>query len=274
MKLENQVAVLTGAASGIGRALAILLAERGCHLALVDRDDKGLRATLALLPQSGKTFTTHAVDLIDRHAIRDLPGEILKDHKTVHLLINNAGVASGGTFEQVTEEDFDWVMRINFRAVVDSTRAFLPILQSNRLACKIVNVSSLYGLISPPGHTAYSASKFAVRGFSNSLRHELAETSISVAVVHPGGVATSIALNAKAPDGFDPAEADRIRKLENSLLTMRPHKAAKIIVRGLESDKARIIVGSDALALSLIERLMPVCYWGLVGKLMAMRQRL
>ncbi len=273
MKLDNQVAVLTGAASGIGRALATLLAERGCHLALVDRDDAGLRETLALLPQRGKTFSTHVVDLADRQAIRALPGEVLKTHKTVHLLINNAGVALGGTFEQVTEEDFDWIMDINFRAVVDSTRAFLPILRGNGAPGRIVNLSSLFGLVSPPGQAAYSASKFAVRGFSNSLRHELASTAIGVTVVHPGGIATSIADNARAPKGADALEVARHKKEMNKVLKMPATKAAQIIVQGIEGDKARVIVGTDALILSILERLMPVSHWGVVERLMKRSQR-
>jgi short-subunit dehydrogenase len=273
MNIENQVAVLTGAASGIGRALAIALAERGCHLALVDRDEAGLRETLAQLPQRGRTFSIHVVDLVDRQAIRDLPGEVLKAHATVHLLINNAGVAAGGTFEQVTEEVFDWVMNINFRAVVDSTRAFLPILRGNGAPCRIVNISSLFGLVSPPGQAAYSASKFAVRGFSNSLRHELANTQIGVTVVHPGGIATSIATNARAPEGIDPAEVARQKKAANKILRMPPEKAAQIIVRGIEGDKGRVIVGNDALLLALIERLLPVSYWSVIERLMPARPR-
>lgn len=273
MKIDNQVAVVTGAASGIGRALATLLAKRGCHLALVDRDEGGLLETLAVLPPSGKTFSIHVVDLEDRQAIRDLPGEVLKAHKTVHLLINNAGVAMGGSFEQVTEADFDWVMNINFRAVVDSTRAFLPVLRGNTTPCRIVNVSSLYGLVSPPGQSAYSASKFAVRGFSNSLRHELLRTHIGVTVVHPGGIATSIAKNAKSAQGLDPAEVARHKKEINKLLKMPAQKAAQIIVRGIEGNKGRVIVGNDALFLSIIERLMPVNYWPLVERLVRGRQR-
>lgn len=268
MKLDNQVAVLTGAASGIGRALAALLAERGCDLALVDRDEAGLRETLALLPQGRRTYSTHVVDLVDRQAIGDLPREVLNTHKTVHLLINNAGVALGGTFEQVSEDDFDWVMDINFRAVVDSTRAFLPVLRGNQSPGRIVNLSSLFGLVSPPGQAAYSASKFAVRGFSNSLRHELANSPIGVTVVHPGGIATSIATNAKVPQGADPAEVERHKKQMNKVLKMSAHKAAQIIVRGIEGDKGRVIVGNDALILSILERLMPVGYWRVVERLM------
>ncbi|MDH1012779.1 SDR family NAD(P)-dependent oxidoreductase [Pseudomonas nicosulfuronedens] len=273
MNLDNQVAVLTGAASGIGRALAEQLAGKGCHLALVDRDEAGLRETLARLPRTGRHVSLHVLDLAQRDAVRTLPEQVLQEHPTVHLVINNAGVAVGGSFDRVSEEDFDWLMAINFQAVVDITRGFLPVLQRNGARGKFVNVSSLYGLVSPPGQAAYSASKFAVRGFSNSLRHELRGSSVDMMVVHPGGIATSIATNAKAPKDIDPAEVERQRKEMNRLLRMPPSKAAGIILNGIEKDRARVIVGIDALILSIIERLVPVNYWGIVERLMNQRGR-
>lgn len=273
MNLDNQVAVLTGAASGIGRALAEQLAGKGCHLALVDRDEAGLRETLARLPRTGRHVSLHVLDLAQRDAVRTLPEQVLQEHPTVHLVINNAGVAVGGSFDRVSEEDFDWLMAINFQAVVDITRGFLPVLQRNGARGKFVNVSSLYGLVSPPGQAAYSASKFAVRGFSNSLRHELRGSSVDMMVVHPGGIATSIATNAKAPKDIDPAEVERQRKEMNRLLRMPPSKAAGIILNGIEKDRARVIVGMDALILSIIERLVPVNYWGIVERLMNQRGR-
>ncbi|WP_440465865.1 SDR family NAD(P)-dependent oxidoreductase [Pseudomonas sp. YH-1] len=273
MNLDNQVAVLTGAASGIGRALAQQLAGKGCHLALVDRDEAGLRETLARLPRTDRHISLHVLDLAQRDAVRTLPEQVLQEHPTVHLVINNAGVAVGGSFDRVSEEDFDWLMAINFQAVVDITRGFLPVLQRNGARGKFVNVSSLYGLVSPPGQAAYSASKFAVRGFSNSLRHELRGSSVDMMVVHPGGIATSIATNAKAPKDIDPAEVERQRKEMNRLLRMPPSKAAGIILNGIEKDRARVIVGMDALILSIIERLVPVNYWGIVERLMNQRGR-
>jgi short-subunit dehydrogenase len=273
MKLDNQVAVLTGAASGIGRALAEHLAGKGCHLALVDRDEAGLRETLARLPRTGRHVSLHVLDLAQRDAVRQLPEQVLQEHPTVHLVINNAGVAVGGSFDRVSEEDFDWLMAINFQAVVDITRGFLPVLQRNGAPGKIVNVSSLYGLVSPPGQAAYSASKFAVRGFSNSLRHELRGSNVDMMVVHPGGIATSIATNAKAPKDIDPVEVERQRKEMNRLLRMPPSKAAGIILKGIENDRARVIVGMDALILSIIERLVPVNYWGIIERLMNQRSR-
>jgi short-subunit dehydrogenase len=179
--------------------------------------------------------------------------------------MNNAGVALGGSFEQVSEPDFDWLMEINFHGVVRMTRAFLPLLHGSDDA-RIVNVSSIYGIITPPGQAAYSASKFAVRGFSNVLRHELEGSTVGVSVVHPGGVATSIAKNARIPAGAPLDEVERGRKTMEKLLRMAPEQAGEIIVRGIEKRQARILVGSDAKAAAFLERLAPVGYWNLLKK--------
>jgi short-subunit dehydrogenase len=266
MKLQDTVVVLTGAGSGIGRALAVALANRGCHLALADINVESLKATADLLRNAGGRVTLHALDVADRQAVAALPSEVIQAHGKVNVIINNAGVAIGGTFEQVSEADFDWLMRINFDSVVCMTRAFLPLLHQVPEA-RIVNISSLFGLIAPPGQAAYCASKFAVRGFSNALRHELEGTHIGVTVVHPGGVNTSIAQNAKAPAGADPEEEERNRREIQKLLRLPPERAAEIIIAGIERNRGRVLVGSDAKLLSLIERLMPANYWKLLGRL-------
>ncbi|TXM88765.1 SDR family NAD(P)-dependent oxidoreductase, partial [Methylobacterium sp. WL116] len=196
--LENRTALITGAASGIGRALAVGLAARGCNLALADRNVAGLEETERLIATNRVRISRHPLDVADRDAIAALPAAVEAAHGGLDVLINNAGVALGGTFEDVTEADFEWLFEINFWGVVRMTRAFLPLLRAQPEA-RIVNLSSLYGLIAPPGQTAYSASKFAVRGFSQALRHELAGTAIGVTVVHPGGVATSVADSARLP---------------------------------------------------------------------------
>ncbi len=273
MNLNDRVVLLTGAASGIGRALASALANAGCRLALVDRDETGLRETVQRLPTRPRHSSVHVCDLADRASLPRLKEAVLREHGTIHVLINNAGVGVAGSFEQVGEQEFDWVMRINFHAVVDLTRLVLPVLRANTSRGLIVNVSSLYGLVSPPGQTVYSASKFAVRGFSNALRHELRGTSVGVLVVHPGGVATSIADHAKAPRGMDPEEFERIRQAKNRLLRMPPAEAARIIVRAIERDRARVLVGIDALVVSLLERLMPVRHWPLLEWLVRRRAR-
>lgn len=267
MILRDAVVVLTGAGSGIGRALALALAARGCHLALADINAAGLNETVRMVEAGPGRVSMHLLDVADRAAVASLPGEVMRFHGQVNLLINNAGVALGGTFEQVSEADFDWLMRVNFDSVVCMTRAFLPLLHQVSEA-RIVNISSLFGLIAPPGQAAYCASKFAVRGFSNALRHELQDTHIGVTVVHPGGVNTSIAKSAKGPAGADPEEEERNRKAIQKMLRLPPERAAEIIIDGIERNRGRVLVGSDAKLLSVIERLMPVNYWKLLGRLL------
>jgi NAD(P)-dependent dehydrogenase (short-subunit alcohol dehydrogenase family) len=267
MNLRNRTAVVTGAASGIGRAIAISLARRGCHLALADIRDQELAQTAERAAASGIRISRHRLDVTDREAMASFPAVVMAEHGSVDILVNNAGVALGGTFEQVTEADFEWLFEINFWGVVRMTRAFLPHLRASDDA-RLVNLSSLYGLISPPGQTAYSASKFAVRGFTQSLRHELEGSSVGVTVVHPGGVATAIARNARIPKGLMSEEEEaRRRSATEKLLRMPPEMAGEIIVKGIERRKTRILVGTDAKILSLIERLAPVSYWKILKQL-------
>lgn len=265
MNVSNRVAVITGAGSGIGRATALALARRRCHLALVDIDADGLKETAWMVGEQGVRVTTHVLDVADREAVRALPEEVHAAHARIDILMNNAGVALGGTFEQVSEADFDWLMEINFHGVVRMTRAFLPWLRRSDDA-RVVNVSSIYGIVSPPGQAAYSASKFAVRGFSNALRHELEGSTVGVSVVHPGGVATAIARNARVPLDAPQDEIERGRKIAQKLLRLAPETAGEIIARGIERRDARILVGSDAKAVSLLERISPVHYWRLLKK--------
>jgi NAD(P)-dependent dehydrogenase (short-subunit alcohol dehydrogenase family) len=269
LKLKGRTAVVTGAAGGIGRAIAVSLARRGCNLALADIDHTALAHTAAEIrskqAQDKIHISGHHLDVSDRAAVSAFPAQVTAEHGGVDVLVNNAGVALGGTFLEVAEGDFDWLFGINFWGVVQMTRAFLPLLQNSEEA-RLVNISSLFGLIAPPGQTAYCASKFAVRGFSESLRHELAETRIGVTVVHPGGVATSIAKNARVASSLSEEEVAERRKFADSVLTMPPEVAGEIIVRGVENRKPRILVGRDAKFASLVERLMPVTYWNWLGK--------
>jgi short-subunit dehydrogenase len=267
VKLTGRVAVVTGAGSGIGRGIAVALARRGCHLGLVDIDAAGIAATAAEAEALGVRTSRHVVDVADRAATLVLPDAVRAVHGRVDVLVNNAGVALGGTFEQVSEADFDWLMAINFGAVVRLTRAFLPLLHTSDDA-RIVNVSSVYGLISPPGQSAYSASKFAVRGFSNALRHELEGTRVGVTVVHPGGVATAIARSARAPAGAPAEEIAARRAASEKMLRMAPARAGEIIVGAIERRRDRILVGGDAVFVALIERLLPVRYWRVLGRLL------
>ena len=260
--IRGRTAVVTGAASGIGRGIAKALACRGCNLALADLNETGLGETAAMLSPHGVTVSCHRLDVADRAAIAAFPDAVEKSHGAADILVNNAGVAVGGTFEEIAEEDFEWLFEINFWGVVRMTRAFLPLLRCSDDA-HIVNISSLFGLIAPPGQSAYCASKFAVRGFSESLRRELeAEgTKIAVTTVHPGGVATSIADSARVPRGRNAEDLARERDAFRKFLTMPPERAGEIIVAGMERHKPRVIVGRDAKTASLIERIAPVSYW-------------
>ena len=260
MQLAGRTAVVTGAASGIGRAIAVSLARRACNLALADVDEAGMVGTAELIQGTGIHVSRHHLDVADRIAVAQFPDVVAAEHGGVDVLVNNAGVAVGGTFEQVTDEDFEWLFEINFWGVVRMTRAFLPLLRASEDA-RVVNISSVYGLIAPPEQAAYSASKFAVRGFSEALRHELEGSNIGVSVVHPGGVATSIAEKARVPAGTSDAEIARRHAKYRKLLRLPPAVAGETIVRGIERREPRILIGSDAKAISLIARLWPVRYW-------------
>jgi NAD(P)-dependent dehydrogenase (short-subunit alcohol dehydrogenase family) len=266
MELENKTAVVTGAASGIGRGIALSLARRGCHLALADLNEAGLAETAKLIASNRIRVSRHRLDVADRSAVAAFPGIVAAEHSGADILVNNAGVAIGGTFEEVSEEDFEWLFEINFWGVVRMTRAFLPLLKSSGDA-RIVNISSIFGIISPPGNAAYSASKFAVRGFSNALRHELDATNIGVTVVHPGGVATSIVENARAAKNTTPQAAAERRALAKKHLTLPPETAGEIIVGAIEHRQPRVLVGSDAKRISIIERIAPISYWKIMQRL-------
>jgi short-subunit dehydrogenase len=264
LRLKDRTALVTGAGGGIGRAIASALARRGCHLALADVDEAALARTAGEIAPHGVRVSRHIVDVGDRMAVAALPEHVVAKHVGVDVLVNNAGVALFGTFEQIVPADFEWLFAINFWGVVNMTRAFLPLLHKSDEA-RIVNMSSVFGLIAPPGQTAYSASKFAVRGFSEALRHELARTRVGVSVVHPGGVATAIARKARRPPGISLLESAKRLKAFEAFLITAPEVAGETIVRGVENRKARILVGADAKRLALIERLMPVSYWNVIG---------
>jgi short-subunit dehydrogenase len=272
LALRGGVAVITGAASGIGAALAVDLARRGMHLALVDLNAAGLEATAARARAAGVTASTHPMDVADHAAVAALPAAVLAAHGRATVLVNNAGVALGGLFEQVDADDFDWLMAINFGATVRLTRAFLPVL-AREAAAQVVNVSSIFGVIAPPAQTAYSASKFAVRGFSESLRHELEMhgSPVGVTLVHPGGVRTAISENARLAKGLNPEDVQRERANWRSLLALAPETAADVIAAAIERRDARVLVGKDAKAAALVQRLFPVTYWKHVARDIARR---
>lgn len=273
-RFRGSVGLVTGAASGIGAALAADLAHRGCALVLIDHDAAGLEAVATVARATGVQVETRILDLADAEAIRALPAAVEARFGRLDLLVNNAGVALGGRFADTHLDDFEWLMDINLRAVVRMCHAFLPMLLA-RPNAQIVNLSSLFGLIAPPGQVAYATSKFAVRGFSESLRHEYAGTGLGVSVVHPGGVATAIARNARGPrPPADPEAAAAMRRTEETgraefqrLLTLPPKAAAEAIVRGIERRAPRILIGRDARNVALIQRLMPAGYWAAIVRL-------
>ena len=254
-------AVVTGAGSGIGLATAHVLAARGMDLALVDVSPERLEAARVALTTNERRVTVHAMDVADRASVRALPGRVADDHPVVSVLMNNAGVALGGDFEEVSEDDFDWLFEINFHAVVRLTRGFLPLLRAAPRA-RIVNVSSLFGLIAPAGQVPYAASKFAVRGFSEALRHELEAqgASVGVTTVHPGGVATNISRDARIGADWSEAELARRAATAERLLSLPPEEAARRIVDAMARGRGRVLVGRDAKMAAIVQRLLPASY--------------
>jgi short-subunit dehydrogenase len=260
-------AVVTGAASGIGAALAVQLAARGSNLVLVDRDKERLDGVAADVRRAYPQLAvdTYVVDLSDDAATAEAAEALAAAHPGTTLLVNNAGVALGGRFDQVTLEEFDWVMAVNFRSVVRLSHAFLPALKAHPGA-HLVNVSSVFGIFAPAGQAAYSASKFAVRGFSEAVRHELAENGVGVTVVHPGGIKTRIAESARTGSGVSVEEYEQGRKQFTKLLTMPPEKAAAMIVEAIEKRRPRLLIGWSAKVPDVLVRLMPGTYWKLIAR--------
>jgi short-subunit dehydrogenase len=261
--VKGGVAVVTGAASGIGAELARQLAAKGCDLALADRNAGQLATVAAEARAKGVKVTEHVLDVSDKKALAALPDAILAEHGRVTLLINNAGVALMGRFDQIPLADFEWLMDINFWAPVRLTHAFLPTLLKQPKA-HIVNISSVFGLLAPPGQAPYVASKFGVRGFSESLRHELDGTRVKLTVVHPGGIKTAIAANARIPNTIDPALAEEATKKFASMFLTSARTAAATILRGVERQAPRVLIGPDARVIDTVQRLSPARYWSLM----------
>ncbi|WP_342738177.1 SDR family NAD(P)-dependent oxidoreductase [Bradyrhizobium sp. B117] len=255
-------AAITGAASGIGRALAIELAGRGCDLALADRDEAGLK-TLASEIGGQRKVSVHRVDVGEASDIAQFATDAIAAHPALGIVVNNAGVALLGTFEEINQAQMEWLFDINFWGVVHGTRAFLPHLKTKPEA-HIVNLSSIFGIIAPPGQSAYAAAKFAVRGFSESVRHELAVAGspIKLSVVHPGGVATAIARSSRTGVGVTDNErrSQMIERFETAAKTT-PKDAALRIIKGIERNEPRILIGNDARFMDLLQRFRPGTYW-------------
>src|SRR5437899_8087511 len=267
--ISGSAAAVTGAASRIGRALALELAARGCGLALADRDKAGLQQVAAEIGKGGtRKVSTHRVDAGEPSHIQDFAKAAIVAHPGLNIVINNAGVALLGAFNEVDQAQMEWLININFWGVVHGTRAFLPHL-SLKPEAHIVNLSSIFGIIAPPGQTAYAAAKFAVRGFSESLRHELqaAASPVRLSVVHPGGVATNIVRNSRTGVGVTDNErrAGAIERFD-SVARTTPAAAALRIIKGIEKNQPRILIGNAARFRDLLQRFLPGSYWAVLAR--------
>jgi short-subunit dehydrogenase len=264
----GKVAAITGAASGIGRELALELARRGCHLALCcDRNVDGLQQTADSTRAMGVEVTSQKLDVADRDAVYAWADQVAKDHGKVNLIFNNAGVELASSIDGINYEDFEWLMNINFWGVVYGTKAFLPHLKAAGEG-HVVNVSSVFGLYSVPGQAAYNSAKFALSGFTGCLREELdiMKCGVSATSVHPGGIKTGIARSGRADSniralGFD--ERDYYDKMEQAFIT-KADKAARSIIRAIEKNKRRALIGPDAYIYDGLVRLLPSAYQPLI----------
>ena len=271
---KDKVAVITGAGSGMGRYLAILLAKDGADVCVCDVNEETLNETVAMLRKYNVSVSSHLLDVSDKESIEALPQKVIDQHGKVDLVFNNAGVTAGSHFKDMDEDNWDWVMGINFDGVINSTRAFIPHL-INHSEAAIVNTSSIFGMVAVPGQTAYHATKFAVRGFTESLALEMKETNpnLQIHCVHPGHIGTNIAATARMSDkDFKDNEARSSIFTKNAPKTqqemgelfkeggMHPSKAAKIILNGVKKNKSRIFIGLDAKLLDLSQRLFPKNY--------------
>lgn len=264
--LSDKVVVITGAGSGIGRALALNLARKGSLLALSDVDEAGLAETVDLVKGAGaREVRSDRLDVADRDAFEAYAEAVVGQFGRVNVVINNAGVALAGDLVDLEYSDIDWIMGINLGGVLTGTKAFLPHLIASGEG-HVVNISSLFGLVSMPGQSIYNATKYAVRGLSEALREEMliAGHPVGVTVVHPGGIKTAIARNSRVSAKEDKSKTAEL--FDKKLARMTPDRAAEIIVAGIEKDQARVLVGIDAHALHWFAKLTGSRYQDVVAK--------
>jgi len=265
--LSEGVAVLTGAGSGMGRCLSQQLAAAGSALALADIQETSLQQTVQSLGSQTKPVTTHVLDVADEGAVRAFAEDVEKRHGRATLIINCAGVSVHGNFDEVSMDDFRWLMNINFWGTVYVDRFFLPLLKREKRA-QIVNISSIFGLVSLAGQIPYAASKFAVRGFTEGLRQELERSTVFVSCVHPGGIRTPIAKSSRLGAGTPASTREvNIARFER-LARTAPEVAAARILRGVERREPRILIGPDAYQIDVLQRLRPASYWKSLAKKM------
>jgi NAD(P)-dependent dehydrogenase (short-subunit alcohol dehydrogenase family) len=265
--LNDKVVVITGAGSGMGREMALLAARRGAVLAVSDWNESALAETVDLLKEAGaRELRSDVVDVSDRDAVAELATAVVDQFGRVNMIVNNAGVTVTGDFEEMRYEDFDWIVGVNFMGVVNGTKEFLPhVIASGDGA--VVNISSLFGLISMPGQTAYNATKYAVRGFTEALREEMLINghNVTVTCIHPGGIKTGIARNGRKTASQDAESIDSF--FEKKLARMTAEKAARIILDGAQAGKARVLVGIDAHAMHHFAKVLGSRYQDVVARL-------
>lgn len=271
--IQGKVAAITGAGSGIGRATAILMAKKGCHLALSDINEAGLAETVEVCRTEGVRVTSRKLDVANRTEVYAWADEVVRDHGLVNIIFNNAGVALGATIEDMTYEDFEWVMNINFWGVVYGTKAFLPYIKMAGEG-QIVNVSSVFGLVAVPTQSAYNAAKFAVKGFTEALREEMEVegTNIGVTVVHPGGIKTNIAKSSRMTERAGMVSRESSKDLEKAFITS-PERAAETIVDAIIKNKRRLLIGPDAHLIDITQRLLPTQYQRILEASVRMRRK-
>lgn len=267
--LDGKVVALTGAGSGIGRALALECAARGARVAVSDIDPDLLAGTVELVERAGvRDLHAQVVDVADRGSVTGWADEVARSLRGVNVIVNNAGVALTGELQHLSQEDLDWIVGVNFWGVVHGTQAFLGHLIDSGDG-HVVNLSSLFGLLSVPGQSAYNATKYAVRGLSEALREEMlvAGHPVGVTVVHPGGIKTSIARSGRyVGPQTDP---DPARTFDEKLARTTPETAARVIVRGVLRNKPRVLIGADAHLLHHFARLTGARYQDVVAKAMS-----
>ena len=264
---KRSVAVITGAASGIGQALAIRFAQEGvAGVAISDVNEGGLNDTAARIKQIGVPVSVRTVDVSKLDQVQKFADDVIEQHGRVTHLVNNAGVGLIGTFDQLSIEDFEWLMGINFWGVVYGCKVFLPLMIDQDDA-HIVNISSVFGIIAPEEQTAYCASKFAVRGFTESLRHELADTNVSITCVHPGGVKTNIVKNSRVGEKAADEWKQQGSKLFDKIAKTSPEDAAEDIINAINTKNPRLLIGKDARAISHLSRLFPKNYLKMIERL-------
>ncbi|MGB1403450.1 MAG: SDR family NAD(P)-dependent oxidoreductase [Porticoccaceae bacterium] len=270
---SDKVAVITGAGSGIGRYLAVLLAKSGANIAVCDINSTALAETVAMLNAYPVSVSSYSLDVADKTAIEALPQQIVAQHGHIDLVFNNAGVTVDATFTEMSEADWDWVFNINLQGVINSSRVFLPYLQQ-RPEAGLINISSIFGMITMVRQSVYHTTKFAVRGFTECLAKELKGSTVQVHAVHPGHIGTNIVSNSRVSKSKKSASS--IERLARKLFGigdsheelavffqkngMHPSRAAQIILNGVRKKRSRIMVGADAKLMDLCQRIAPVRY--------------